>query len=199
MPPARVRRASIKEFWQTPPYAGGAMHDSDPRIRELRSPLSARDLRPLEPAVAVVQFCEPLQDHEYRAVAALVTPRPDVNVRAYGDYGKRFTNLAFLRHLTGIRGLQIDLPHLEDVAGLDAVLGDLERFSWGWTYKTFSLAPLSGARKLTELHLEKHQKNIETVAALTGLRRLSLRSIRGACASWSCASAGSRTSPRYGT
>lgn len=153
------------------------MESRDPEIRELRSPLAPRDLRPLEPHVSVVQFREPLRDSEYRAVGELLSGHPQVNLRAYGDYSKRFPDLDFLRHFEGIQGLQIDLPYLQDIGGLAAVLGGLQRFSWGSTDRRFSLEILSQGRGLRELHLEKHSKGIEIVGTLGRLRRLSLRSV----------------------
>ncbi|HEX8623359.1 MAG TPA: hypothetical protein VF718_15430 [Allosphingosinicella sp.] len=153
------------------------MESRNPKIRELRSPLAARDLKPLEPEVRVVQFREPLQDSEYRAVRDLLSGHPQVNLRAYGDYSKRFLDLDFLRHFGGIQGLQIDLPYLEDAGGLAAVLGGLQRFSWGSTDRRFSLDLLSQAPGLRDLHLEKHSRGIDIVGTLRGLRRLSLRSI----------------------
>jgi hypothetical protein len=147
------------------------------QIRELVPPLGPADLRPLEPGVSVVQFREPLNDADYPAVAALLSKHPNVKLRAYGDYGKRFADLDFLAHFAGIRGLQIELPSLEDISGFASVLDGLERFFWGWTYRRFPLGFLSRAAGLRELHLEKHSKDIEIVGGLDRLRRLSLRSI----------------------
>ena len=153
------------------------MESGNPTIRELRSPLAPHDLRPLEPEVRVVQFREPLQDPEYRAVGELLSRHPQVKLRAYGDYSNQVSDLDFLRHFGGIQALQIDLPHLEDAGGFAAVLGGLQRLSWGSTDRRFSLEILSQAPGLRELHLEKHSKHIDIVGTLRGLRRLSLRSI----------------------
>lgn len=145
--------------------------------RQLHSPLGSNDLRPLEPWVQVIQFQEPLSDDEYRAVAELALSAPHVNLRAYADYGRRFTDPDFLRFFTGIRGLQIDLPYLQNVDALNEMIRGLERFRWGWTQRKFSLAFLANASLLKRLHLEKHRKALEIVAGLTGLKHLSLRSI----------------------
>src|SRR5690349_35285 len=91
-----------------------------------------RVLRPeLAPECRIVQFAEPLSEADYQRLGALMADRPDVVLRAYGDYSRRFKDLEFLRFFPGARRVQIDLYDLTDVSGLRHLSDDLISFAWG--------------------------------------------------------------------
>ena len=146
-----------------------------PFLRELRSPLTPDQLRPLDPRCRIVQFREPLVEAELRRVAAFVDEYPTVTLRIYGH--QTYSTLSFLEHLAGARRLQLDIFLLEDMSGLRFLRADLEALGLGATKKRFSLGLLERFTTLQDLWLEGHAKDFDVVGHLRGLRQLSLRSI----------------------
>ena len=152
-------------------------HLIDPLIKEL-TPHSPAELEQLAPECKVLQFARPLTDAQYRQAAALLAARPDVLLRAYGDYQGAFHDLEFLRFFPAVKAVQIDLPHLRTHDGLRHLSPGLEKFSWGFTHKkSLSVRPLARFKQLASLHLEGHATDIAAIGELGGLCRLSLRSI----------------------
>ena len=60
------------------------------------------------PDETVLQFSQGLTEDEYRAVAGLLTDRPDVMLRAFGGYGLTLPDLEFLRFFPDLRRLAVD-------------------------------------------------------------------------------------------
>lgn len=148
-----------------------------PWTRQVRSPLDDVQLRPLDPRCKVVQFQAPLAEHEYPILADFLRARPDVPLRVYGDYDQQFGNLEFLRFFPDISGFQADLFELTEWDGLKHLPKSLTSLALGNTRKRLSLSFLRRFPELTDLHLEGHTKDIETISSLSRLQRVSLRSI----------------------
>ena len=147
-----------------------------PDIRQLSSPLTPEQLRPLDPRCRVVQFDQPLSQGELRRVAAFLDEYPSVALRVYGY--RTYATLDFLEAFGRLRNIQVDIFELEDATGLRFLRPDLLFFGFGATRKRHSLAPLSRLTDVEDLWLEGHTKDLDVVSDLRTLRRLSLRSIR---------------------
>src|SRR5215213_9685898 len=93
-----------------------------PGIRELHSPLTSEQLRPLEPDCRTVQFSEPLSVMELRRVAVLLSEYPSVSLRVYSGISPGFdlpyTTLDFLEHFSEVRRVSLDIHGLKDFSGL---------------------------------------------------------------------------------
>lgn len=124
-----------------------------------------------------------------------------LSVRFYGHYGTYFdasilgslpevaalsvdclfdvTNLAVLKELANLRSLSLGIYNLEDQSILESLqLQNLEQLSLGETRKVnIDLAPLKTCGGLARLYLEKHTKNIDSLAELPALCDLTLRCI----------------------
>ena len=152
------------------------MKDS-PYIRQLESPLSDAQLRPLDPRCHVVQFSNPLSDAELRKVAGFMRVYPGVSLRVYGHYGNG-CNLDFLKYFPFLRRFQVDVFDLQDIEGLRHLPDNLEFLNFSQTRsRRFSLAFLSRFRSLRRLYIESHRKDIAALSELTSLKELTLRSI----------------------
>ena len=57
-----------------------------PYLRDVGSPLTAEQLRPLDARCRCVQFSKPLASHEYPAFAEFLRAYPQVPLRMYGHY-----------------------------------------------------------------------------------------------------------------
>lgn len=147
-----------------------------PDIRQLSSPLTAEQLRPLDARCRVVQFDEPLTDAELRRVASFVVDYPGITLRVYGH--RTYASLDFLDHFQRVRNLQLDIFELQDASGLRFLGKDLRYFGFGATRKKHSIAALSALTRIQDLWLEGHTKDFGVVSELRSLQRLSLRSIR---------------------
>jgi hypothetical protein len=149
-----------------------------PFLRDVRSPITNDQLRPLDPRCERVQFSAPLTETDHIKLAKFLAAYPDVPLRIYGHYSVRLPNLSFLRHYPFISGFQVDLWSLESTAGIDHLPDSLESFGFGQTKsKNISLDFLRRFTRLKDLYLEGHTKNIEAVSTLAHLERLTLRSI----------------------
>lgn len=152
------------------------MKDS-PYIRQLESPLSDAQLRPLDPGCRVVQFSNPLSNAELRKVADFMRVYPGVSLRVYGHYGNG-CDLDFLKYFPFLRRFQIDVFDLQDIDGLRHLPDNLEFLGFSQTRsKRFSLAFLSRFRSLRRLYIESHKKDVAVLSELTSLEELTLRSI----------------------
>ena len=124
-----------------------------------------------------------------------------LEVRFYGHYGTYFdasvlrflpdvaalsidclfdvTNLAALNELAHLRCLSLGIYNLNDPHIFQTLqLQNLEKLSIGESLKVnFDLAPLQASQNLARLYVEKHTKNIESLATLPALRDLTLRCI----------------------
>ena len=148
-----------------------------PYFRQLEPPLSAEQLRPLDPCCQVVQFSNPLSDAELRKVADFMRGYPDVSLRVYGHYGKG-CNLDFLKFFPFLRQFQVDVFDLQDIDGIRHLPDNLEFVAFSQTKsKRFSLAFLSRFHSLRRLYIESHQKDIAVLSELSSIEDLTLRSI----------------------
>ncbi len=130
--------------------------------------------RPLEPECRVVQFAQPLTPDELRRASALMAGRGDVELYVYG---RASGDLDFLQAFPDLRNLHLALYDLEDVGGFQAVAGSLETFTFANTKRRFPLGFLAGARRLRRLFLAGHDRELQTVGGLTGLRELGISGI----------------------
>jgi len=149
----------------------------DPQIRELRSPLTPDQLRPLDPRCRVVQFSRPLAAHEYPKVSSFLLAYPAVPLRIYGHDGME-TDLEFLREFPRLRQFQVNVYNLMSFDGLRHLPPTLTYLGLGQTKsKRHSMSILSRFKALTELFIEGHAKDFEAVGTLKQLRTVTLRSI----------------------
>ena len=146
-----------------------------PEIRQLRSPLKRKMLKPLEDRIEVVQFDEPLADSELKRVARFMEAYPDVRLRMYG-HGNR-PDLEWLRYFPGHQNFMVDAYNLESLDGLRHLPETLTRLAIGQTKRVLSLGPLQRFARLEVLYLEGHTKDIEVVSQLRLLEDVTLRSI----------------------
>jgi hypothetical protein len=154
----------------------GALND-DPRIREVKSPLTDDMLAPLDSRCIVVQWASRLTDDDFRKLAAFMESYPNVKLRAYGYYSDRLTSLDFLKYFPFTKRFQVDSFYLESLDGLRCLPPSLELLAIGRTKKRLSLAVLKAFPKLRELFLEGHHKDFQVVSELIELERLNLCSI----------------------
>lgn len=148
-----------------------------PRIHRLRRPITPEALGPLDPRCQIVQFREPLEPDELKAVSAMLRENPGVGLRVYGFGRGPYPTLDFLEHFPELEYLEIECYDLQDISGLRFLRPDLKRLAFGQTRKRFSLAPLERFTRLERLWLYGHAKDIDVIGQLKRLRRLSLRGI----------------------
>lgn len=122
-----------------------------------------------------VQFEQPLPEHLYRAIGALVERWPEVEVYAYGDAE---ASLAWLRHMPRLEHLTLNSYRLERFDALAEVPG-LRSLSLPETLKSRpSLGVLAHLPELEELRIEGHARDFEAVRELPKLRSLYLYASR---------------------
>jgi hypothetical protein len=108
-------------------------------------------------------------------LGALLAPRPDAWL-SLGVHG--MADLACLVHLPGLRRLVVTSLRLRSWAGIEHVADSLEHLGMGdTTLRPVSIAPLGGLRRLRSLGLNGPVRHPETIAVLTEIEDLSLRSI----------------------
>jgi hypothetical protein len=148
-----------------------------PFFLEVKSPISAAQLRPLDQRCRRVQFCTALTDKDFEKLANFLEAYPHVELRVYGDY-RRIANLRFLKHFPFIRRLSIETFNLSAFDGIEYVSDELESLTIGQTKsKKHSLQFLTRFSKLRNLEIGSHTKNIDVVSSLKSLENLTLRSI----------------------
>lgn len=148
-----------------------------PFLRQVRSPITDEQLRPLDPRCQRVQFDEPLSDSDHRKLAKFLKGYPAITFRVYGHDSKP-CNLDFLEHYPFVRNLDVNVFKLADIAGFQHVSNELESFGFGKTKSNrFSLGFLRNFPNLKSLFVEGHTKDIEALGELANLAELCLRSI----------------------
>jgi hypothetical protein len=152
------------------------MPDDYPFIRQVHSPITEKQLRPLDPRCRVVQFDSPLSENDFRKLASFLKDYPEVPLRIYGHYGET-ADLSFLSHFPFLKGFQTDVYELTDFNGLALLPDSLEFLGLGNTKRRLSLKPLAKFTKLKDLFLEGHSKDFSVISELTDLAILSLRSV----------------------
>lgn len=149
----------------------------DPSFRNLTPPLTADQLQPLGPLCRRVQVSTMLSESDYQTLARYFEAYPDVTFRVYGDYDRTINDLGFLRHFPRLRRFAADLWNLQSFEALAYLPEDLEALSLGATKRRLSLNPIGRFKKLRELYIEGHTKDIEVVGTLKSLEEVTLRSI----------------------
>jgi internalin A len=148
-----------------------------PFHREIESPVTPEQLRPLDARCRRVQFCRPLSEADHKALAGFLRQYPHVWLRAYGPYVRDF-DLDFLRHYPSLRHVTIEVFDLKNLEGLHHLSPELESFGLGQTKrKVHSLSALRRFPRLRRLYLDGHTKDIDVISSLSRLDDLTLRSI----------------------
>jgi len=144
--------------------------------RTITSPLTEEMLRPSVLEKGVIQFNQPLRDHEFERLARWVEEHPGFTLRAYGSTMIR--DLEFLRFFPSLRRFEVDgIYDLESLNGLRYLPEHLQALGIGSTRRKLDLCVLDRFNCLEALHLVGQTRNIEAVSRLTSLSRISLRSI----------------------
>jgi hypothetical protein len=125
----------------------------------------------------VVQFRRRPTDDQFRHLSALLEGRPDIRLRAY--LGSDITDLEFLRFFVGLRSFQVDAiwEGLTSVDGLRHVSASLESLAIGRTRRPMPLAVLGQLDALRSLWIEGPHRDLDVLAELSKIERLTLRSI----------------------
>lgn len=153
------------------------MNDDYPFLRDLRSPVTAQQLRPLDRRCRVVQFGEPLNEEDFKKLGTFMKKYPRIILRIYSHIGIS-CNLDFLRHFPNHRNLCFDAFLLDDISGIEHACPDLEVLSVGPTKtKRHSLSYLRRFPQLRELHVGGQAKDLDVVSTLKNLETLTLRSL----------------------
>lgn len=152
--------------------------DNYPFLRQVESPVTAKQLRPLDPRCDRVQFCTPLTDADFKKLAAFMKQYPNVALRVYSLFYKGRRNLEFLRFFPFLKRLAIDVYELQSFDGIEYAFPELRELRISQTKsKRHSLRFLDRFQHLRALSLEGHIKDIEVLASLFSLKKLTLRSI----------------------
>ena len=145
-------------------------------IWNLSAPLVERAPLQTGPEPTLVQFAagESPTDRDHRLLGEFLATHPATEVRLYGAHIG--PDLSWLRYYTGARRVTIDLPALASFDQLELLNPDLKALTLGSCSerRTLSLKPLRHFRSLQELTVVSHRKDIEVIASLTTLERLTL-------------------------
>jgi hypothetical protein len=145
-------------------------------IRDVKSPITEDQLRPLDPRCQVVQFSTPLTDGDCVRLAEFLRGYPGVPLRIYGHY-RGAPDLTFLRHFPFLKGFQADVFDIASWEGLRFLPDSLEFLALGATRRRFSLKQVERFTHLTDLSLDGHGKDLAVLRGFTRLVYLTLRSI----------------------
>src|SRR5437870_176660 len=131
------------------------------------------------PEETVLQFSQGLTEDEYRAVAGLLTDRPDVMLRAFGGYGFTLPDLEFLRFFPDLRRLAVDSLWgvLRSVEGLRHLPDDLVELRIGSLKPPFDLEHIRRFRRLRHLGLEGPLRHPGVISTFVDLETLHVRSV----------------------
>jgi hypothetical protein len=127
--------------------------------------------------VTLVQFRRALNDERYARLAALIADRPEIGLRVYAT--PDVTDLEFLRFFPTLRSFQCDAmwDRLASLDGLRHLPAELEQLGIGQTKRPMSLAGLARFSRLRWLAIEGRHHDLATIAGLTSLETLHLRSV----------------------
>jgi hypothetical protein len=153
------------------------MNSDYPFFRLVQSPVTADQLRPLDPRCRVVQFDSPLTNDDHFKLADFLRDYPTVPLRVFGHYSERLLDLSFLKHYPFLSGFQVDVFSLQSAEGIEYLPASLEYLGFGQTKSKISLKFLTQFSQLRELYLENHTKDIDAIGTLSHLERLTLKSI----------------------
>lgn len=160
------------------PFKKSPSINSYPFIRQIKSPVTKDQLVPLDEKCRVIQFSSPLTDSDHEKLSKFLEKYPAVSFRVYGhDQKGQLNDLKFLRYYQLVKSFQVDVFKIDSIDGIEYLPESLEYFGFGQTRKKFSLNFLSRFKKLQQLYIEGHVKDVEVISTLTNLERLTLRSI----------------------
>jgi len=147
--------------------------------RQVASPLTEEMLRPSPTGRGVVQFDRRLTDGDFERLSDWMARYPEMMLRAYGSYDGSIRDLEFLRFFPRLRRFDADALYsrISSLDGLRHLPDDLEELAIGDTKPRHDLAILARFSRLNSLWIEGHTRHIEVIGELTGLEKLSLRSI----------------------
>lgn len=84
-------------------------------------------------------------------------------------------SLDFLKHYSGLRALEIQLPAITSIEAIAEYASNLEFLSLGeFNQKSVSLKPLSSLHQLKHLDLNRNNKDIDSISDLANLKELYL-------------------------
>ncbi|MEW4370540.1 hypothetical protein [Paenibacillus kandeliae] len=150
-------------------------------------------------SIRTLQFTAALEWQSYHYIHTILLPAcPDMTIRAYHFHGQvcdlafveqlpnlrslavlcqgEFTNLDRIAALPQLQRLNVQLHQLDSFDFLQQVNPQLHALTLGQTSsKKPSLQGISRFKQLHELTVEGHRKQIEEIAQLTHLQKLSLR------------------------
>ena len=129
--------------------------------------------RPLEAECHTVQFSQPHDETEMKAIARLIDSRPDVALYIFGGV----KNLEFLRFFRSLRSLQLAVWDIEDISGFAHLSSEFQRLIFPKTRRRFSLRFLERLAGLKVLFLQGHTKDFDVVSTLTRLEDLGLHGV----------------------
>ena len=150
--------------------------DDYPFFRDVKSPLSDHQLRPLDPRCGRVQFSTPLKERDFEKLARFLRAYPAIPLRIYGHY-EHVPDLEFLQHFPFLKGFQADALDLKDWDGLKYLPESLESLVLGSTRRTFSLDPIARFARLKRLYIDGHSQGLTVLSGLRHLEYLELRSV----------------------
>lgn len=143
-------------------------------FRTVHVPLAGRELLPLGDREAGVQLDDRCSDGDYREIAKLV---------GGGGFGLRFfgrknpmEDLEVLRFFPGLVKLDVDLPHLRTLAGLELLQASLQSLALTLRHAV-SLDHLLGMKMLSRLYLDPVRQRLDEISGIKSLRSLTLRSV----------------------
>jgi hypothetical protein len=150
-----------------------------PSILELRANTDPASLvESLDDTIERAQFCEPLPQKLLEALAQALRTRPQVALRAYGM--ALDPSLAFLEPFEFVEKLFVDLWNVESFAPLGRFT-QLRVLGLGETKSSKpSLRFLESTPLIEELYVGKHVRDLEVLASLSRLRKISLAATKGA-------------------
>ncbi|MBT8479593.1 MAG: hypothetical protein KJO06_11785 [Gemmatimonadetes bacterium] len=147
--------------------------DGSPATRVFSGPPSEEDLRPLEPDVKQILIRKSLDQADYDRIGDLCAGRDDLHLFIQN----RDEDVSVLEAFPRLRSFEVASLRLRSLAGLECAAATLESLTVSDTLKTVRLDPLNQLDRLRHLHLDGHRSGIEVIAGLTGLERITLRSV----------------------
>lgn len=147
--------------------------DGSLATRVISGPPGEEDLRPLERDIRQVLIRTSLDQTDYERIGVLCAGRDDLHLFIQNQD----VDLSVLAAFPGLRSFEIASLRLRSLAGLELVASTLESLSISDTLKTVRLDPLSQLERLQHLYLDGHRSGLEAISGLTGLEKLTLRSI----------------------
>jgi len=148
-------------------------------IWNLPVPLDERELAKSGPQPTLVQFAGGAvpTERDHHMLGAFIEAHPTTRIRFYCAHLP--SDLRWLHHYSAARRINLDVDGVTSFEPLRSLRPDLEELTLGsCARRRISLLPLQHFTALHELALVGHQRDIEVVAELQTLERLTLISIK---------------------